>query len=68
MKFRLMSDYEWQLKCLESRLQHPEWYEQEEDVAEAVRVLKKYLAHNKTPGCPERKKKNKSCARLVYIE
>ena len=53
MVIRMMSDYGWQLKCLESRLQHPEWYEKEEDVQATIISLIKYLARNKEAGKAE---------------
>ena len=41
------SDYDWQLSCLKSRMEHPEYYEGSEDVAAAVSRLKQWLKeHN----------------------
>ena len=37
------SDYDWQLSCLKSRMEHPEYYDGNEDVAAAVSRLKQLL-------------------------
>lgn len=39
----MMSDYKWQQQCLESRLKHPEWYVDEEDVEETILKIRKWL-------------------------
>lgn len=39
-----ISDYEWQLNCLNDRLQHPEKYEDIENVEETIAKLRKWLA------------------------
>lgn len=39
-----ISDYEWQLNCLNDRLQHPEKYEDFENVEETIAKLRKWLA------------------------
>ena len=39
----MMTDYKWQLSCLESRLQHPEVYAQLENVEETVAKLRQWL-------------------------
>ena len=44
-----MSDYQWQKRCLESRLAHPERYAKFEDVDAHVARLRKWLAdHEET--------------------
>lgn len=40
------SDYQWQMKCLESRKKHPEWYK-DENVEEEIKKLEKWLAEHK---------------------
>lgn len=45
-----VSDYRWQLEALESRLQHPEYYENREDMAAVIEGLKKYLEENRAVG------------------
>lgn len=40
----MMTDYQWQLSCLKSRLQHPEVYAQFENVEETVAKLRQWLA------------------------
>ncbi len=41
------SDYQWQLKALNSRIQHPEWYENDEDVPATIEKIKRWLVeHN----------------------
>ena len=45
-----VSDYRWQLEALESRLQHPEYYENREDMAAVIEGLKKYLEENRAAG------------------
>ena len=37
------SDYKWQLEALKSRLEHPEWYKQTENVHETVAKIKEWL-------------------------
>lgn len=39
-----ISDYQWQLDCLNDRLQHPEKYEDFENVEETIAKLRKWLA------------------------
>ena len=42
-----VSDYQWQLDCLNDRLQHPEKYAPSEDVEEHIAQLRQWLAtHN----------------------
>ncbi len=41
-----MSDYKWQLMCLNDRLEHPEYYEKDEDVPATIKRLKKWLAEH----------------------
>ena len=41
------SDYQWQLDCLNDRLQHPEKYEPFEDVEEHIAQLRQWLATHK---------------------
>ena len=45
-----VSDYRWQLEALESRLQHPEYYEKRENMAAVIEGLKSYLEKNKAAG------------------
>ena len=42
-----VSDYQWQLDCLNDRLQHPEKYEPFEDVEEHIAQLQQWLATHK---------------------
>lgn len=42
----MMSDYQWQLNCLKSRLEHPEYYEATEDVPAVIESLKRWLAEH----------------------
>ncbi len=42
----MMSDYTWQLKCLQSRLANRERYAQQEDVDAAIEELQKWLAEH----------------------
>lgn len=42
-----VSDYQWQLDCLNDRLQHPEKYEPFEDVEEHIAQLRQWLATHK---------------------
>lgn len=46
----MMTDYQWQLFALESRLQHPENYAPFEDVAETVANLRQWLKENAPEG------------------
>ena len=39
----VVSDYDWQRSCLESRLRHPEAYEPYEDVEAAIDKLRAWL-------------------------
>ena len=41
-----MSDYHWQLSCLKSRLEHPEYYEATEDVPVVIERIKRWLAEH----------------------
>ncbi len=46
-----MSDYKWQLMCLQDRLEHPEKYQNREDVEATIERLKKWLEeHAKKEG------------------
>lgn len=40
----MMSDYDWQRSCLESRLKYPELYRATEDVEATIEKLRKWLA------------------------
>lgn len=40
------ADYKWQLSALKSRIEHPELYEQEEDVEKEIAKIKKWLAEH----------------------
>lgn len=42
----MVSDYKWQSDALESRLKHPEWYEKDENVSEAIERLKAWLSEH----------------------
>lgn len=42
-----VSDYKWQLDCLNDRLQHPEKYAPFEDVEEHIAQLRQWLATHK---------------------
>lgn len=44
LDIQLMSDYDCQKIALESRLEHPEYYEGSEDVAAVIMRLQKWLA------------------------
>lgn len=50
VNFPMMSDYKWQLSCLESRLAHPEWYAEREDVNAVIASLRKWLEDHKPEG------------------
>ena len=39
----MVSDYKWQLDCLNDRLNHPEKYEDTEDVPATIERIKKWL-------------------------
>ena len=43
----MVSDYEWQLDCLKSRLEHPERYAAFEDVYETIEHLRRWLLDHK---------------------
>ena len=45
--FKMGSDYDWQLMCLKSRLEHLECYAGEEDFLEKVARLRKWLEEHK---------------------
>lgn len=47
LKIKQMSDYQWQLGALNSRLEHPEYYEDTENVEEKIKHLRKWLAEYK---------------------
>lgn len=42
----MVSDYKWQLNCLKSRLEHPEYYETTENVPEVIERLKAWLSEH----------------------
>ena len=42
-----MSDYQWQLNCLNDRLEHPEKYQADENVPETIAKIKQWLAEHK---------------------
>lgn len=42
----MVSDYKWQSDALESRLEHPEWYEKDENVSEVIERLKAWLSEH----------------------
>ena len=46
----MMSDYKWKLKCLESRLQHPDAYAPYEDVEATITRLRAWLEAHATEG------------------
>lgn len=46
IKFPMMSDYKWQLSCLEDRLERPEKYADTEDVPATTAELRKWLAEH----------------------
>lgn len=46
----MMTDYQWQLSCLKSRLEHPEVYAQFENVEETVAKLRQWLKENAPEG------------------
>lgn len=39
----MMSDYEWQLDCLKSRLEHSEYYADTENVPQVIEQLEQWL-------------------------
>lgn len=41
------ADYRWQLSCLESRLEHPELYEANENVPQTIKRLQQWLENYK---------------------
>lgn len=47
LNIKQMSDYQWQLNALKSRLEHPEYYADSEDVEETIAHLRKWLEENK---------------------
>lgn len=47
LNIKQMSDYQWQLNALNSRLEHPELYEASENVEESIEHLRKWLEENK---------------------
>lgn len=42
----MMSDYQWQLNCLNDRLEHPEKYEADEDVPKTIAKIKQWLSEH----------------------
>ncbi len=46
----MMSDYKWQLNCLNDRLEHPEKYSKTENVEETIKKLKQWLAAHEPVG------------------
>lgn len=47
LNIKQMSDYQWQLNCLNDRLEHPEKYAPFENVQERIEHLRKWLAEHK---------------------
>lgn len=47
LNIKQMSDYQWQLNALNSRLEHPEYYADSENVEEHIEYLRKWLEENK---------------------
>lgn len=47
LNLKQMSDYQWQLGALNSRLEHPEYYADSENVEETIKRLRKWLAEHK---------------------
>ena len=47
IELKMMSDYKWQLRCLQSRLQHPELYDGE-DVQQTTAKLVQWLKEHST--------------------
>lgn len=47
LNIKQMSDYQWQLNCLNDRLEHPEKYADSENVEETIKHLRKWLEENK---------------------
>lgn len=43
----MMSDYNWQLMCLQDRKENPELYAEFEDVQQTIKKLEKWLSENK---------------------
>lgn len=48
-----MSDYKWQLECLQIRIEHPEYYSDTEDVEATIARLKKWLEEHTPEGVTE---------------
>lgn len=46
LNLKQMSDYKWQLNCLNDRLEHPEKYADSENVEETIEHLRKWLAEH----------------------
>lgn len=46
LNLKQMSDYQWQLNCLNDRLEHPEKYADSENVEETIEHLHKWLAEH----------------------
>lgn len=42
------ADYKWQVSALKSRIEHPELYEQEEDIEKEIAKIKKWIAEHRT--------------------
>lgn len=47
LNLKQISDYQWQLNCLNDRLEHPEKYADSENVEETISHLRKWLEENK---------------------
>lgn len=47
---RMMTDYKWQEMCLNDRLEHPEIYEDTEDVEATIQRLKNWLENHRKDG------------------
>lgn len=45
-RLKMMSDYKWQLNCLNDRLEHPEKYADSENVEETIEHLRKWLTEH----------------------
>ncbi len=56
-----IQDYEWQLGVLKSRIEHPEYYQERENVAEAKELLRIWLIERTTKEVYLRYKEKYSC-------
>lgn len=45
-RLKMMSDYKWQLNCLNDRLEYPEKYADSENVEETIEHLRKWLTEH----------------------